>query len=87
MNHFRTNLTPVEVTVFLKIVAPLTDNLLIRYCQKGRRPCPQCGHPELCHSGAISLYSSSFDKVTHEIVACLKCRYTNLSTLLTCEKM
>ncbi|MFZ5448048.1 MAG: hypothetical protein ACOZFS_05360 [Thermodesulfobacteriota bacterium] len=87
MADFRHNLTPLEVTIFLKTVADLTENLLIRYCHKNSAICPQCGHPDICRGGAISLYSSSFDKVTHEITACLHCRYKNLTTVLTIEKL
>lgn len=87
MDDFRHNLTPVEVKFFLKNVADLTENLLIRYCNKTPVPCPQCGRQELCKSAAISLYSSSMDKITHEISACLHCGYTNLSMVLTCEKL
>ena len=87
MEDFRHNLSPVEVKLFLKAVTRLTEDLFIRFCNKVAAPCPQCGHPELCKSGAISLYSSSLDKLTHELSVCLKCGYISLSTLLTCEKM
>jgi hypothetical protein len=87
MQHFRHNLSPVEVKIFLKTVAPLTDNLLIRYCHKIAAPCPECGHQALCRSAAISVFSSSIDKITHEITVCLKCGYKNLSTVLTCERL
>lgn len=87
MQDFRHNLTPVEVKRFLKISAPLTENLLIRYCYKIKGTCPKCGHPELCKSAAISLFSSHFDKFTHELVVCLKCEYRSLSTLLTVERL
>lgn len=87
MQDFRHNLTPVEVKIFLKVVASLTEDLFIRYCLKGSDNCPQCGQPAMCHSGAVSLFSSSFDKITHEIRACLKCGYTNMTTVLTIEKL
>ncbi|MBM4273202.1 MAG: hypothetical protein FJ134_01895 [Deltaproteobacteria bacterium] len=73
--------------IFLKTVADLTEELFIRYCLKGDGVCPRCGRNGICHSGAISLYSSSFDKITHEITACLKCGYKNMTTVLTIEKL
>jgi hypothetical protein len=87
MTDFRHNLSPVEVKIFLKTLAELTDNLLIRFCYKIPAQCPDCGHPEICRSGAISMYSSSFDKLTHEITVCLHCRYKQVATLLTCERL
>lgn len=87
MTDFRHNLTPVEIKVFLKTLAELTDDLLIRFCYKIPAPCPRCAHPEICRSGAISMYSSSFDKLTHEITVCLHCRYKQVDTLLTCERL
>jgi hypothetical protein len=87
MANFRHNLSPVEVTIFLRTVAELTENLLIRYCHKNSLVCPQCGHPDICRAAAVSVFSSSFDKITHEITACLHCRYKNLTTLLTCERL
>jgi hypothetical protein len=87
MGDFRHNLSPVEVTIFVKTVAELTEDLLIRFCYKIPVQCPECGHPELCRSGAVSLFSSSFDKLTHEITVCLQCGYKDLSTLLTCERL
>lgn len=87
MEDFRHNLTPVEVKKFLKKTASLTENLLIRYCNKVPILCPQCGRQELCKSGAVSLYSSTFDKFTHEIIVCLHCDYKSLSTLLTTERL
>jgi|UniRef100_A0A7C5EMR3 hypothetical protein len=87
MQDFRHNLTPVEVKRFLKISAPLTENLLIRYCYKIPETCPQCGHGELCKSAAVSLFSNRFDKLTHELVVCLKCEYRSLSTLLSLEML
>jgi hypothetical protein len=87
MEHFRHNLSPVEVKNFLKTIADLRDNFLIIYCNKIPAGCPQCGHPELCRSGAVSAYSSSFDKITHAITVCLKCGYKEVTTLLTCEKL
>ena len=87
METFRHNLSPVEVKIFLKTIAELTDNLYIRYCLKIPTPCPKCGHYEQCRSGAVSLMSSSFDKITHEIKVCLKCGDINVSALLTCEKL
>jgi C4-type Zn-finger protein len=87
MVEFRHNLTPVEVSIFLKTVADLTEDLLIRYVFKNSAVCPQCGHPDICGGAAVSLFSSSFDKVTHEITVCLHCRYKKLNTVLTCEKL
>jgi C4-type Zn-finger protein len=87
MEHFRHNLSPVEVKVFLKTIADLRENLIIIYVNKTSAGCPQCGHQELCRSGAISSFSSSFDKITHEITLCLKCGYKQLSTHLTLEKL
>jgi hypothetical protein len=87
MVDFRHNLTPVEVTIFLKTVADLTENLLIFYCFKNSAVCPQCGHPDICRGAAVSFLSSSFDKVTHEITVCLHCRYKAVTMALTCEKL
>jgi predicted RNA-binding Zn-ribbon protein involved in translation (DUF1610 family) len=87
MEHFRHNLSPVEVKIFLKTILKLTDNLFIFYCLKIPFHCPKCGNQEICKSGAVSLLSSSFDKITHEISVCLKCGDVKLSTLLTCEKL
>ena len=87
MDRFRHNLSPVELKLFLKITADLTENLYIYYCFKIPVTCPKCGHDEMCKGGAVSLYSSSFDKVTHEILVCLKCGDKNLSTQLTCERL
>jgi ribosomal protein S27AE len=87
MGDFRHNLSPVEVKKFLKTIAELAEDLLIRFCFKVPARCPQCGHPELCRSAAISLYSNSFDKFTHEITVCLNCGYKHLTALLTCERL
>jgi len=87
MEDFRHNLTPVEVKIFLKTVANHTENLLIRYCSKIPTLCPKCGKKKLCSSGAVSLFSSNYNKITHEIRACLKCGYINASTVLTIEKL
>ncbi len=87
MQSFRNNLTPVEVKNFLKLTRDLTADLLIFYCFKIADQCPQCGHPEIYRSGAVSTYSSRFDKVTHEITACLNCGDKNLSTVLTIETL
>jgi C4-type Zn-finger protein len=87
MEDFRHNLSPVEVKIFLKTVAELTEDLLIRYCFKISAACPQCGQPKLCRGAAVSLLSSSFDKITHEIIACLHCSYKNLTTVLTTERL
>jgi predicted nucleic-acid-binding Zn-ribbon protein len=87
LHNFRHNLSPVEVKRFLKIVAELTENLFIYYCYQTSAACPKCGHPELCQSGAVSLFSSSFDKVTHEISACLQCGYADLLAVLTVERL
>ncbi len=87
METFRHNLAPGEVKIFLKTVGELTENLFIHYCFKTPAACPQCGRPGLCRAAAVSLLSSSFDKVTHEISVCLKCRYKALSTVTTCESL
>jgi len=87
METFRHNLSPVEVKIFLKTVAELTENLFIRYCFKIPANCPKCGRPGLCRAGAVSLFSSTFDKVTHEITVCLHCRWKNLAMVLTCERL
>lgn len=87
MESFRHNLTPVEIKIFLKTLTHLTADLFIRYCYKTAAPCPSCGRPELCKSGAISVFSSSFDKLTHEVAVCLHCGYIDVTTLLTCERL
>jgi len=87
MEDFRHNLTPVEVRNFLKNTGDLTSNLLIHYCFKVALPCPECGQRGLCHGGAVSLYSSRMDKITHEIRVCLSCGYQQLSTVLTLESL
>jgi hypothetical protein len=87
MESFRHNLTPVEVKKFLKDTENLTEDLLIRYCFKVEYCCPHCGCLELCSAGAISLFSSRMDKITHEIHACLHCGYQDLSTVLTLESL
>jgi len=87
METFRHNLSPGEVKIFLKTVAALTENLFIYYCFKVEANCPKCGQPGFCRAGAVSLFSSRFDKVTHEISTCLLCRYKELTTVLTCEKL
>jgi len=87
MEEFRHNLTPVEVKTFLKITAKYTEWLLIRYCYKVQDPCPRCGRARLCRSGAISLFSSTLDKLTHELTACLQCRFVEVNTVLTTEKL
>jgi hypothetical protein len=87
MESFRNNLSPVEIKKFLTTVRDLTADLLIFYCFKVTVQCPKCGHPEICQSGAVSVYSSRFDKVTHEITACLNCGDKKLSTVLTMETL
>ena len=87
MADFRHNLSPVEIKLFVKGIAELTEDLLIRFCYKVPARCPECGHGELCRGGGVSLYSSSFDKLTHEITFCLKCGYKELSTCQTCERL
>jgi ribosomal protein S27AE len=87
MDDFRHNLTPVEVKNFLKTTEDLTRDLIIRYCFKVMRQCPECGQGELCQGGAVSLYSRHMDKITHEIKACLKCGYKDLSMVLTIESL
>ena len=87
MEDFRHNLKPVEVKKFLKSTADLTEGLLIRYCYKVPVHCPKCKKHGLCRGGAVSLYSSRMDKITHEISACLKCGYTKMLTVLTIESL
>lgn len=87
MDAFRHNLTPLEVKTFLRTTADLTENLLIRYCYKTFTPCPACGRPQLIRAAAISLFSLSPDKLTHEMSVCLACSYQELNTLQTCEKL
>jgi hypothetical protein len=87
MEDFRHNLTPVEVKIFLKNTGEMTENLLIRYCFKLTSHCPHCGRQGLCLGGAVSLFSSRLDKITHEIHACLHCGYKALSTVLTIESL
>ena len=87
MEQFRHNLSPVEVKLFLKIIAGHSDILFIRYCLKVPAQCPECGHHEQCHSGAISLLSSNFDKLTHELNVCLQCGNVTILPLLTVEKL
>ncbi len=87
MEQFRHNLTPVEVKNFLQNTEDLTRDLLIRYCFKVARQCPQCGRGGLCQGGAVSLYSRHLDKITHEIRSCLNCGYKELSPVLTIESL
>jgi len=87
MEDLRHNLTPVEVKKFLKNTEDLTENLLIRYCFKVALRCPHCGRQGLCQGGAVSLFSSRMDKITHEIQACLHCGHKALSTVLTIESL
>jgi hypothetical protein len=87
MADFRHNLTPVEVKLFLKSMADLTENLLIRFCYKIPARCPKCGHEVLCRSGAVSLFSSNSNKLTHEITFCLQCAFKEVTTCLTCERL
>jgi hypothetical protein len=87
MEEFRHNLSPVEVKTFLRTIAEYRENLLIRYCYKTQTLCPQCSRNGVCRSGAISLFSSSFDKMTHEITACLHCGHKEISAVLTIEKL
>jgi len=87
VQSFRHNLSPVEVKKFLTIVKELNDNLCFLYCLKVPVPCPKCGEAKTCHSGALSYYSSSVDKITHEIRACLACGWKQVTTVLTVEKM
>jgi hypothetical protein len=82
---FRHNLTPVEVKTFLRLTADLTENLLIRYCYQTATPCPTCRRPQLIRAAAISLYSRSLDKLTHELSVCLACGFKEVVTLQTCE--
>jgi hypothetical protein len=76
METFRHNLTPVEVKKFLQGTADLTENLLLRYCWKTETPCPVCRRPGLLRAAGLSLYSSTIDKLTHE-----------LNTLESCERL
>jgi ribosomal protein S27AE len=87
MHDFRHNLTPMEVKIFLKTIEEFTDNLLIRYCLKVPQQCPQCGNGRICQGAAVSYYSTSFDKITHEIKACLECGYKELIMVQTIEKL
>jgi hypothetical protein len=87
MESFRHNLSPVEVKLFLKTTAALTENLAIRYVHKVSVPCPHCGSSELCYGAAVSYFASSFDKITHEIIVCLHCGFKDLATLTTCERL
>lgn len=87
MQSFRHNLSPVEVKTFLTIAKDLTENLCIIYCLKAPGPCPKCGQEKTCNSGAVNYGSSSFDKITHEIRACLGCGWKHVTTVLTVEKM
>lgn len=87
METFRHNLTPVEVKQFLRNINDLRDYLLVRFVFKVPIHCPQCGAQGLCKGGAISLYSSSIDKLTHEIITCLHCGYRKVSMVLTAESL
>ncbi|HAY21001.1 MAG TPA: hypothetical protein DCY27_02305 [Desulfobacterales bacterium] len=87
MESFRHNLSPVEVKKFLKTAADLIENLAMRYVHKINTACPRCGQRQLCYGAAVSYFSSSFDKTTHEIIVCLHCGYRDLVTLTTCERL
>ncbi|OGP69952.1 MAG: hypothetical protein A2Y80_08640 [Deltaproteobacteria bacterium RBG_13_58_19] len=88
MENFRHNLSPVEIKFFLKTVTNLEENLFIYCCYKVPGKCPNCGqNKKMCKSGAVSLYSGSFDKITHEISVCLRCGYIDLTNVLTCERL
>jgi ribosomal protein S27AE len=87
MNDFRHNLSPVEVKIFLKTIEEFTDNLLIRYCHKVPKICPRCGNGKIYQGGAVSYFSTSFDKITHEIKACLQCGYKEVAMVQTIEKL
>jgi len=87
MEDFRHNLTPVEVKNFLTSISDLTEYLLVRYVFKLPVTCPQCGTLGLCQGGAMSLYSSRIDKLTHEISVCLHCGYRKVSMVLTVESL
>jgi len=87
MEDFRTNLTPVEVKKFLKDTQDVTENLLIRFCFNIAQSCPRCGSRVTCLAGAVSLFSSRMDKITHEIRACLHCGHRALSPVLTIESL
>jgi len=87
MEDFRHNLTPVEVKQFLKSITDLREYLLVRFVFKVPVHCPQCGAHGLCKGGAISMYSSSYDKLTHHISTCLHCGYRKVSMVLTVESL
>ena len=87
MENFRHNLSPLEVKFFLQNVADLTEDLFIRYCFKIPGPCPECGRTGLCRAAAVSLFSSTFDKITHQITVCLQCGYREVRLNLTCERL
>lgn len=87
METFRHNLTPVEVKKFLQGTADLTENLLLRYCWKTESPCPVCRRPGLLRAAGLSLYSSTIDKLTHELRYCLGCGFKELNTLESCERL
>jgi hypothetical protein len=87
MESFRHNLSPLEVKLFLTSTAAVTENLVIRYVHKVSVPCPHCGYYELCYGAAVSCFTSSFDKTTHEITVCLHCGFKDLATLITCERL
>jgi ribosomal protein S27AE len=87
METFRHNLTPVEVKKFLQATARLTENLLLRYCWRTEAACPACGAVGLLRAAGLSLYSSSIDKLTHELRYCLSCGFQDLNTLESCERL
>ncbi len=87
MEDFRHNLTPVEVKQFLKSITDLREYLMVRFVFKLPVNCPQCGAHGVCKAGAISMYSSNIDKLTHHISTCLHCGYRKVSMVLTIESL
>jgi ribosomal protein S27AE len=87
MENFRHNLSPVEVKHFLKIMGDYDEYFVILFCLKIKHPCPQCGHPETCSGGAVGVFSTRLDKITHELRVCLRCGYKHVTNVLTVERM
>ncbi|MBM4284265.1 MAG: hypothetical protein FJ128_03295 [Deltaproteobacteria bacterium] len=87
MENFRHNLSPVEVKRFLRLLEDYSEHLMVVYCLKTSHPCPQCGSPHTCGGAAVGLYSSRFDKITHELRVCLQCGFKRVTNVLTVERM
>jgi ribosomal protein S27AE len=87
MENFRHNLSPVEVKRFLKLLEGYDDYLVVMYCMKSNRVCPQCGNGDTCRGAAVGAFSSRFDKITHELQVCLHCGYKHVANVLTVERM